>query len=194
MTRVFFAPPGVPLLCWGGLAAVFFRCFKGHHVHPVRDLIPRVVVGFVEPPFPEFCTNLTFRCLISSALISLAFMVVALARSPLALVILVLSPLWVANFFEFRRLRVILLLIIRSVLLRPPCLLLALFGALLWVMSPLHPRVCLLRLGAISSVSPSTTGGFSLCWHRLGLLLFVLPDFLELLRDESWLLRGACPC
>ena len=149
MTCVFFAPPsrgGVPLLCWGLLVAILFCRFKGHHAYPVRHLIPRVVVGFVEPPLPECCANLTLRCLVSSALISLAFMVVALARSPLTLVILLgLPPLWIADFFEFRRLWVISLLVIRSVLLRPSCLLLV-FWALLWVVSPLLPRFRLLRL------------------------------------------------
>ena len=179
---------GIPLLCWGLLAAILFCRFKGHHAYPVRHLIPRVLVGFMEPPLPECCTYLTLRCLVSSALISLAFMVIALARSPLALVILlVLSPLWITDFFEFRRLWVISLLVSRSVLMRPPCLLLV-FWALLWVVSPLLPRFCLLRLRVICNVSPSTTGGLGLCWCRLGLLLFVLLDFLELLRDESWLL------
>ena len=98
---------------------------EGYHVDPVRHLVPCILVWFVEPPLLEFCTNLALRRLVSSALISLTFMVITLARSPSTLVfLLVLSPLWIADFFKFRGLLwVVLLLISRGVLLCSPPLL-----------------------------------------------------------------------
>ena len=122
-------------------------------------------------------------------------MVVALARSPTALVLLlILSPLWFADFFEFGGLLwVVLFLVPRGVLLCYPLLLVVLRALLLlWLTVTLLLLPGLLRLRVVSCVSPSAAGSFSLGLCCLGLLPLVLLDLLDLLRDKSRLLLRLC--